>query len=345
MLTARELALAGVAVTLVERGRTGQESSWAGGGILSPLYPWRYDDAVTQLASWSQARYEALSGALLQESGVDSEWTRSGMLLLDPGDAEAAMAWGARLGVAIERLAGDEAFAREPALGRAPPETLWMPDVAQVRNPRLVRALRGSLEHLGVHIREGTPVTGLILDGERARGVSLAEGPLYADAVVIAGGAWSGQLLGDIARLDVEPVRGQMLLFRTAPGTVRRILLQGGRYVIPRRDGHVLAGSTLEHVGYDKSVTEQARDDLWRAAVGLMPALAACPLQQHWSGLRPGSPAGIPYVGQVKGIKGLFANAGHFRNGVVLGPGSARLLADLLLQRPPAVDPAAYAIS
>ncbi|HEM47619.1 MAG TPA: FAD-dependent oxidoreductase, partial [Alphaproteobacteria bacterium] len=170
-------------------------------------------------------------------------------------------------------------------------------------------------------------------------------GRLGADTVVVAGGAWSAEIMREMIPLDVVPVRGQMLLFRAAPETLHRILLQEGRYVIPRRDGRVLAGSTLEYVGYDKSVTEQARAELWEAAVRLVPALADCPVENHWSGLRPGSPEGIPFIGKVGNISGLYVNAGHFRNGVVLGPASARLLADLILERSPIVDPAPYAPS
>lgn len=344
MLTARELALAGLRVTVVERGGTGQESSWAGGGILSPLYPWRYPDAVTWLASWGQARYRELCDALRAESGVDPEWTPSGMLVLAPGDGDAAGAWAARHGVALHEEAGADARRREPALGALPERAIWMPDVAQVRNPRLVQALRGSLDHLGVEVLENCAVTGLVLQGGQIQGVATGRGRLAAGTVVVAGGAWSAGLLADAVSLDVVPVRGQMLLFRTAPGTLRRILLREGHYVIPRRDGLVLAGSTLEYVGYDKSVTGDARAELWDAAVRLVPALADCPVERHWAGLRPGSPAGVPFIGKAHKFSGLYFNAGHFRNGVVLGPASARLVADLILERAPIVDPTPYAL-
>jgi glycine oxidase len=133
-----------------------------------------------------------------------------------------------------------------------------------------------------------------------------------------------------------------MILLRGQPGQVRRIVLDGGRYVIPRRDGRILVGSTLEHVGFDKTTTDSARSDLHAAALRLIPALADCELEHHWAGLRPGSPTGVPCIARHPDLTNLYINAGHYRNGVVLGPASARLLADILLERAPELDPEAY---
>lgn len=343
MLTARELAAAGMRVCVLDRGALGQEASWAGGGILSPLYPWRYDAAVNRLAAWGQARYRALAEALARESGVDPEWTPSGMLVLDPEDAEQANTWAAQAGAELEPLDGASARALEPELGADPAGAVWMPAVAQVRNPRLVRALAGSLASGGIGVHEHTSVDELILDNGKVRGVVAGGRRWHSDCVVVAGGAWSAALLGQAAiTVPVEPVRGQMVVFRTEPGLVRHIVLWQGRYLIPRRDGHVLIGSTLERVGFDKGTTPEAERSLWETAVRLVPALRDAPVERHWSGLRPGAPGGLPYIGKITEISGLYANTGHFRNGVVLAPASARLLADLLLDRPPIVDPVPY---
>ncbi len=345
MLSARELAAAGMSVTLIERGQTGQEASWAGGGILSPLYPWRYPAAVSALARWSQAEFPRLCEELERDSGIDAEWTRNGLLILDTAEAEEAAAWSADTGPAVEAISGRRAHELEPELGSEPETALWMPQVAQVRNPRLVRALRRMLERAGVEVREGTEAEGLIWQGDRVTGVATSSGPLHAVRVLVAGGAWTGELLrASGVPLPVEPVRGQMLLFRAEPGLVRRIVLSGGRYVIPRRDGRVLAGSTLEYTGFEKGATQSAREELMSAALSLIPRLAEYPVERQWAGLRPGSPHGVPYIGEHPRLRGLYVNAGHFRNGVVLGPASARLLADLMLGRAPLVDPAAYAL-
>ncbi len=177
------------------------------------------------------------------------------------------------------------------------------------------------------------------------RGVLTDNGAVAGQSVVLAGGAWTGALLGEHAGLvRVVPVLGQMILFRASPGTVRPTVLHKGRYLVPRRDGRVLAGSTLEYVGFDKRTTEAALSELRRAAVKLIPALADAPVERHWAGLRPGSPNGVPFIGAHSEIRGLYVNAGQFRNGVVLGPGSARLMADIVLERSPILDPADYAL-
>lgn len=347
MLTARELRLSGLKVTLLERGRTGQEASWAGGGILSPLYPWRFPDEIIALAAWSQSRYAELCQRLQQESGIDSEWTLSGLLMLDEKEEAEARHWAKRWEAALEVLDKPGLRQCEQALSEeAGAAGLWLPEVAQVRNPRLVRALRQSLDNLGVEIREGVKATGLLIRNHAIRGVVTRNGSLAADKVVVAGGAWSGQILTEIGiRLAVEPVRGQMILFRGPPGLLSRIIVWQEHYLIPRRDGNILAGSTLEYAGFDKSSTAEALEELRGVAHALVPALRPLPVKDQWAGLRPGSPRGIPYIGEHPSLKGLYINTGHFRNGIVTGPASARLLADRVLGQEPILDPAPYSFS
>jgi glycine oxidase len=344
MLTARELIQAGLSVGLVERGETGRESTWAGGGILSPLYPWRYPDSVTALANWGQARYAELAEALLAESGIDPEFQPNGLLILDTEEAALAQRWAETWQQSLELVDASRIRAIEPALGEFPTGALWLPQVAQVRNPRFAQALRKSIENLGVTLLEHTPVKGLVLGENRAHGVVSEQGEIHAERVIIAGGAWSALLLESVdMNLPVKPIRGQMILYRAEPGVVQRIVLSRDRYVIPRRDGRILVGSTLEDVGFDKGTTRAAMQELEAEARRLIPALTNYPIEHHWAGLRPGSPHGIPYIMQHPRISGLYINTGHFRNGVVLGPASARLLADILLEREPILDPAPYA--
>ncbi len=222
---------------------------------------------------------------------------------------------------------------------------LQMPCVANVRNPRLVRALRQALLQMpNVTLHEHCPVSGFVLDGVRICGVQTAQGELLADRVVLAVGAWSGQLLSTLGvELPVEPVKGQMILYKCAEDFLPSMVLADGRYAIPRKDGHVLVGSTLEYAGFDKTPTDEALASLQASAVALLPALADAEVVGHWAGLRPGSPEGIPYIGEVPDYPGLWLNCGHFRNGLVLAPASCQLLADLMLGREPIVDPAPYA--
>ena len=273
MLSARELAQAGMSVMLLEKGHTGRESTWAGGGILSPLYPWRYDDAVSALASWSQQAYPQFAETLRQESGVDPEYCRNGLLILDTEEKPAALAWGEHWHKQMELVPAETIQQLEPELGESPAEAFWLPDVGQVRNPRLGQAVRKSIEKQGVKIIEQAQVTGLRVREQQVTGVITAEQHYDAKQVVVAGGAWSAEILHATGiDLAVKPVRGQMILFRGPVDKVSRIVLSKDRYVIPRRDGRVLVGSTLEDVGFDKSTTQQARDELLREAKRLIPA-------------------------------------------------------------------------
>jgi glycine oxidase len=343
LLTARELALAGGDVTLVEMGETGRESSWAGGGIVSPLYPWRTPEPVTALAGWSQRFYAELATALHDQTGIDPELTRSGLLVLDREDLDEAPHWCAAHGQPLEVLEASRLHALEPELAIRPERTLRLPDICHVRPPRLTQALRRALEPR-VRLREHEEVGELLTAGGRVIGVGTSQGRIEAERVVVCAGAWSAPLL---ARLGppprIEPVRGQMILFHAKPGQLSHITLRADHYAIPRRDGRVLFGSTLEHVGFVKTTLAEDKERLYRNAVELFPVLKHTPIEDHWAGLRPGSPNGIPYIGPYPDISGLFINAGHFRNGLVTAPASARLLADLVLGRPPIVNPAPYA--
>lgn len=343
LMTARELAQAGLKVTLLERGKTGREASWAAGGILSPLFPWRYPEAVNELAQWSQRQYPTLAGELHGATGIDPEYIRSGLLLLDEAERAAALAWSNRQSATADSLNAEELLKIEPALAWSGGSAVLLPEVAQIRNPRLLQALRHSLLQLGVTLREDTEATHIVTDGQRAAGVETAQRRYAADTVILAGGAWSETLLTGLELgMAVTPVRGQMLLLRAPAGLVRHILATRQHYIIPRRDGRVLVGSTLEDVGFDKSVTQDARDRLLAFATGLVPALQDCSIEQHWAGLRPGSPEGIPYIGAHPRIAGLYISTGHHRNGIVTAPASARLLADILLNRQLIVNPSPY---
>ena len=345
LLTAYNLASEGQAVTLLERGGLGQESSWAGGGIVSPLYPWRYSQAVTALAHWSQDFYPQLAQRLFAATGVDPEVHTTGLYWLDLDDEADALAWAAREGRPLSKVDVSAAHDAVPVLGGGYAQAIYMADVANVRNPRLVKSLKAALLALpNVTIYEQCDVSGFVLGDGRVVGVNTATGLVLGDQVVLAAGAWSGQLLGTLGLgLPVEPVKGQMILYKCASDFLSSMVLAKGRYAIPRRDGHILIGSTLEHEGFDKTPTGTALESLKASAVELIPALADAEVVGHWAGLRPGSPEGIPFIGEVPGFKGLWLNCGHYRNGLVLAPASCQLFTDLLLARAPIIDPAPYA--
>lgn len=344
MMLARELAQADADVTLLDRQMCAQESSWAGGGIVSPLYPWRYPDAVTELATWSQSSYVHLAQDLLDETGFDPELRQKGMLMVSVEDQKDALDWAQKYHRPLRKVDADFLYQKEPNLCSGLEEGLWMPEVCSIRNPRLGRSLRESLVlNPRVTLLENQDVKGFEREGDKVVGVQTESQTLRADKVIIAAGAWSAELLSMLDKeLPVEPVHGQMMLFKARPGLVNRVILKGGRYVIPRNDGRVLVGSTMERIGFTKRTTEEAAKSLHETALDIIPALADFEVEHHWSGLRPGSPEGIPYIGSVTGLENLFINAGQFRNGLVLAPASTRLLADMLLGRDTIISAEAY---
>ena len=350
MLTARLLNKAGVSVTIIEQGYAGQESSWAGGGIISPLYPWRYSDPVTCLAHWGQKNYPEILSEIHLNSGIDPEYIQSGLLYLDIEDELVqARLWEKTQGYEFNALTGESLSAVEPGLGLSTDtdKTGWFTSsIAQVRNPRLVRALREDLVCLGVSIEQQTQAMSFISEKGAVKGVLTDKGSFYGDKVIVAGGAWSARLLEKwIKTPKIAPVKGQMIVFKAKPGVVSRIVLSKGRYVIPRKDGRVVLGSTLEFNDFDKTTTEDVLQELKKEACRIIPALKNYPVEKQWAGLRPGSIDGVPYIGEHPELKNLYLNAGHFRNGVVIGLASCQLLVNQLLGQEVIVDPTPYRLT
>jgi glycine oxidase len=345
LLSSLLLSQSGASVRLIESDACGREASWAGGGIVSPLYPWRYSPAVTALAHWSQDFYPRLGEQLLAQTQIDPEVYVTGLYWLDLDDEAEALAWARREGRPLRQVDVAAVERAVPALAEGFGRAVQMADVANVRNPRLVKALRAALQQMpNVTVHENCAVSGFICEEGRIAGVRTAQGDIHADQVVLAAGAWSGELMKTLGiELPVVPVKGQMILYKCAEDFLPVMVLAKGRYAIPRRDGHILIGSTLEHAGFDKTPTDEALASLKASAIELLPELADAEVVGHWAGLRPGSPEGIPFIGPVPGHDGLWLNCGHYRNGLVLAPASCQLLADLMLGREPIVDPAPYA--
>jgi glycine oxidase len=262
------------------------------------------------------------------------------MLVLDQPAPREALDWCARHDLACQ--SGELAPLALPSDLKN--RSLWLPDVAQVRNPRLVRALVEDIERRGGEVLADSPATGLITRGRRIEAVQTPRGEIRADHFILATGAWSAMGLGPLPGLDlIRPVRGQMLLFAPGSHELRTVLLRAGTYLVPRRDGHLLVGSSLEDAGFDASTSPAVLIALHQAASELLPSLAKHAPARSWAGLRPGSPDNIPLISRHPDFDNLWLNLGHYRYGVTMAPASAALLVDLIDGRQPAVDPAPYA--
>jgi glycine oxidase len=347
LLAAREFYNSGATVTIIDKGLLGKESSWAGGGILLPLYPWRQNQAITPLVKQSLGLYPALASQLLEDTGIDPEWNPCGLLITQNPDTTAAMDWCNHNKIVYEEV-GKELL---NGLDTSPVHPLYLPHIAQIRNPRLIKSLKQDLLQKGVRLVENCQLTAINLDNNRVNSIATSMGNLPINQLIISAGAWTSELIEQFfptirdSRPQISPVKGQMLLFAAQPDTLRTIVLDGDHYLIPRLDGNILAGSTVEDSAFDKTTTPEAKNQISNFALKLLPALKDYPLVKHWAGIRPGTPYGVPYIDKHPEISNLSINAGHFRNGLAMAPASAQLIADLILNRPTSVDPGPYQLN
>ncbi len=345
LATAERLLLQGAKVTILERNKAGQESSWAGGGILSPLCPWDYSDDVTQLTSYSAKQFPTWISALHQTTGIDPEYETSGMLVLPPYESEIAQRWCSVRGIKIEQRTVSAYIENsiQTHSGEMYDYALFMPDIAQVRNPRLLRALLKRVVQLGGKIIEDCAVNRLKIAHQQVQAIISSCGKFVADYTIVSAGAWSKEILGAHAlKLNIKPIKGQVLLYKFDTPPVRTILVQNDLYIIPRRDGYLLIGSTLEDVGFNKQTTTSVRNYLSMHAQAILPSLQEMPVVRHWAGLRPASPNNIPTIGKHPIIRNLLINSGHFRYGVTMAPASAEILVNEITGAPQPLDITPY---
>lgn len=351
LAAARSLARRGARVCLFEAGEAGGEASWAAGGMLAPQAEADCDDDFFRLQRASLALYPDFADALRDETGRDVELDRTGTLYVGFGETDerelaGRYAWQRAAGLPVERLTGAEARRHEPSLSPRAALALRFPEDWQVENRRLAEALRESCERLGVALRAGVRVEAVRVRGGRAAGVETRGVTTRADAVVLAAGAWSSRvpLVSDEGVSDegdavgashprVVPVRGQMLCFEqeAAAPRARHVVYSPRGYLVPRRDGRLLAGSTTEEAGFDKRVTGAGVHAILTHALELSPCVGQLRLTDAWAGLRPRADDGLPVIGESAQVGRLFYATGHYRNGILLAPLTAELLAGMVL--------------
>ncbi len=357
------LAEAGLKVELVERQALGREASWAGAGIIPPGNPQRARSPLDQLRAQSVSQFPSFTRMLEETTGLPTGFRICGGIeFLDDESEYAVELWDDEL---IEYEKFDEAQLRilEPNLasgGRQgpvgmpgqgadalrSPSAFFLPGMGQVRNPWYLRALIAGCERLGVRLRPDCPVARWKPQNDQIESVELVNGEeITAGNFVLAAGAWAEPWLN---RLDirniVHPVRGQMLLYRTPAPILNRVVICGKRYFVPREDGRLLVGSTEEpEAGFVKETTPEGIAELKAFAESLVPVLKYAELESSWAGLRPGSADGYPAIGRLPFHSNVFAAVGHFRAGIQLSLGTARLIRDLLIGHTPFLDLAPFA--
>lgn len=335
---ALELAEPGTQVTVLERAIPGAEASSAAGGMLAPQAESAGPGPMMDLGLRSRGLYPAWVSKIEELAGTDVGYRPSGLLQVGFTEAavhalDATVAWQKALGLRIELLSGDEARAFEPGLSPKALAAAYSPDDHQVDARKLLQALSMAAARSGVSYRTGY-VRGIVEEQGRAVGVDLDGEVLRADAVVLAAGSWSGLVAG--AHIDprlVRPARGQMVELQLRLPPTQRIMKSGAGYVVPRADGRVIAGSTMEHVGYDKAVTGAGLLKVLQGAIDLCPALAEAQVVAHWAGLRPWTEDALPLLGEGP-LPGLTLATGHFRNGILLAPITARAVAGVIRGAP-----------
>ena len=333
---AHELLSQGTRVTLVDQGEPGRGASWASAGVLAPQGALPMYRPYLDLCLASRDLFSDWSAHLLEETGIDVEYRTDGGLQVafdDEESEELAQRYRHQqeLGLPVERLTAQEVRALEPMLSPETRSGLLFEGVHQVENRRLVQALFAAVKGRGGEFRVGNPVIDLIIRRNRAAGVVLPGERIGAGQVVIAAGAWSG-LLNWIPGQPppVQPVRGQIVCVDGSGLTPLRRVINGlGQYLVPRRDGRVLLGATVEKTGFDTNVTAGGLSAVMKEGLRMAPGLAGAPVVETWAGLRPMSKDGKPILGPSY-LERLVLATGHYRNGMLLAPVTGRLIADYL---------------
>jgi glycine oxidase len=348
---ALRLAQRGVSATVIERGIPGAEASSAAAGILGPQMESDVAGPLLELGLRSRALYPALAAELRDATGIDIGYVKSGVLAVafdavQEADLGARRTWQLARGLRVDSLSPGTLHEIEPALSPAVIAGVRFPDDGQVNARDLARALSQAAAAAGARFLQGRYVRRVVIERGAATGVELDGEVLPAATVVVAAGSWSGLIEGaGLPAQVVRPARGQMVSIETRPPIFRHVISVHGRgYLVPRRDGSVLAGSTMEMAGFRKEVTVAGLAQILTLAHALVPALAEAPVTSTWSNFRPFTEDHLPVLG-LTAVRGLVLATGHFRNGILLAPVTGQVIADLIAAGNPGVDLAPFSVA
>jgi glycine oxidase len=338
---ARALAHRGAGeICLIERASLGHEASFAAAGMLAPQAEANSQDDFFRLACQSRDLYPDFASSLHDETGIDVELDTTGTLYIaltyhDLVEIEKRYEWQTAAGLEVEKLTASQALELEPCISQSVRGALRFPRDLQVENRRLLSALANSVAKLGVTVLSGTTVESVKIERDEVRGVHTLRGFISCPNVVVAAGTWSSLLKlsqpSEKRAMMVDPVRGQMISFDARPQLTRHVIYSPRGYIVPRRDGRLLAGSTSEHAGFAKQVTAGGISAILQHAQEISPSVSALPIVDTWAGLRPRAPDSLPVLGPCDEIGGLFYATGHYRNGILLAPVTGELIAEAVV--------------
>ncbi|MCU1243798.1 MAG: Glycine oxidase ThiO [Candidatus Acidoferrum typicum] len=339
---ALELALAGVRVAIFEQGEPGCEASWAGAGILSPAPENPATIPLVPLGKASMALYPDFIARVEEISGQDVGFRAKGALeaLFSRDTARELsthVALHHGLGLRAEAISAEDARELEPALSPEVEAAVLRPDEASVDNRALTQAVLEAARKSGAEIVPHREAQGVWREKERCAGLLLKDEKISAKWTIIAAGAFSASIAGVGTYAPVRPAKGQMISLRSEGVKIERVLWSDKIYLVPRNDGRILAGATVEYVGFDKKVTAGALQKMLNGAIELAPDLADARVEETWAGLRPDSPDHLPILGPAH-IDGLLLATGHFRSGILLTPITARLIREWVTEQRVSVD-------
>jgi glycine oxidase len=326
---ARELAPR-KSVRLLDRGPTGNGTSWAAAGMLSPLSEADGDGPFFQLCTRSFSLYEDFVRSLTDETGIDCGYfDNEGVLTLATTEAGASTlerraAWQRKSGFDAELISGDDVRKLEPLVTAPVQRALFTPRERSVAPRRLVNAIRESCLNRGVNIE-----TGVTVESISANSVRVGHTDFEATNIVVASGVWSSEMKGLNPAIPVEPRKGQILSLSTPPKPFKRIIRWQHTYFVPRGTGEIIVGATEEDAGFDREITPAGIGQLLTEAQQISSHVGAYPIREMWTGLRPATPDHLPILGP-SSIPGVLYATGHYRNGVLLAPVTASIIAELI---------------
>ena len=351
LLTALELLDQGCSISLFDQQQAGKAASWAGGGILSPMYPWRYPQAVNDLAQHGKTLYQQWNEKLSPITGIDFEIHDTGLLIFDQDDFEIGQQYAERHHEPMQHcqlLNREKLVQTNPRISQQFQQAMYFSEISNVRNPRLLKSIITYLkQHPKVKLYENTWIDHFEIKNNKINSIQTTQGQHFkADQYVIATGSWSEHWSNQLGlKIPVHPVQGQMLLFKTPEHWLPTMCMNKVMYLIPRQDGHIVCGSSMDDIGFDHRPNIDTQRKIYEASLEMVPELEQFPIVKSWAGLRPSSPTGIPYIGQLPELDNAWANFGHFRNGLCMGPASAQLLHQLILNQDTLVNAELYSPS